>query len=55
MVLTKREKELLHFLVEKELKQVEEEGENILRPEAVLLKGEENYDEFLKGLLKKLG
>jgi len=54
MVLKKREKELLHFLVEKELKQVEEEGEDILRPGIVLLRGEEKYEDFLKALLKKL-
>jgi len=54
MTFTNTEKELLRELVQKEKKQFEEE-EKTIRPDFPdVLALEENYDEFLKKLLKKL-
>ena len=53
MELTKNEKELIKFLVEKELKLTEEQEEEI-RPEISFLAVEEKYEVLLEDLLKKL-
>ena len=53
-MLNPKEKELLKSLVEKEIKEFEEEDSTILSKEIALLEGEEKYDEFLKKLLEKL-
>ena len=53
MELTKQEKELIKFLVEQELKKVDEQEEDI-RPPVGFLAAEEKYEVFLKKLLKKL-
>ena len=53
-MLTKKDKEMIKYLVEKELKEFEKE-ESSIRPEEIkFLEGEEGYDALLKGLLKKL-
>lgn len=53
MELTQTEKKLIKHLVEKELKEFEEEEETI-RPPVGFLAAEEKYDILLKDLLKKL-
>ena len=53
MKLTSKEKELIKFLVKKELKIVEKQEEEI-RPPVRFLAAEERYEEVFKNLLKKL-
>ena len=53
MGLSKQDKEVLKHLIEKELKEFDEDAE-IVRHDIVLLKGEEQYDTYLKELIKKL-
>jgi hypothetical protein len=53
MTFTQKEKELVKYLVKKELKTFENEEKEI-RPSLPFLKREEEYDLFLKALLKKL-
>jgi hypothetical protein len=53
MELTKQEKEAMKYLLQKEIKELEEQEEEI-RPEVGFLAAEEKYDELLKTLLKKL-
>jgi len=52
-MLSKMEKDLLVHLIKKELKDFEKD-KNIVRHDIILLKGEEEYDGFLKSLIKKL-
>ena len=54
MNFTKEEKKLLKLLVKKELEEFEKDDESILREPPGLLAAEAKYDQFLKGLLKKL-
>ncbi|MBW2999679.1 hypothetical protein KY339_03325 [Candidatus Woesearchaeota archaeon] len=49
------EKKLLKALVEKELKEFEEEGDTIIDTIIPFLNLEVKYDEFLKSLLEKFG
>ena len=49
----KRDRELLRYLLEKEIALFEKDA-SIVRHDIVLLKGEEQYDSYLKQLLKKL-
>jgi len=53
MKLTNTEKELVKFLVKRELLSVKEEGEDI-RPTIGFLAAEEKYELVLEALLKKL-
>lgn len=53
MELSKDEKALLKYLVEKELEKVKEQGEDI-KPGPVFLAAEEKYEIVLENLLKKL-
>jgi len=53
MRLTAKEKDLLRYLVKKELKEFKKEEAEI-RPNLVFLKGEEEYDLLLEALFKKL-
>ncbi len=53
MELTKQEKEIIKFLVEKELKITEEQEEEI-RPPIPFLAAQEKYEIVLEKLLKKL-
>lgn len=52
MELEKKEKELIRYLLEKELKQVDEAEEEI-RPNVSFLAAEERYEIFIRDLLKK--
>jgi len=54
MELTKQEKKVLKFLVERELKDVEKKEEEIKTEGPVLLAAEEKYEAVLEKLLKKL-
>jgi len=55
MNLTKKERVFLHSLVKKHLADFEEEGETVIHhPSPDFLVAEEEYDTFLKDLLKKL-
>ncbi|MBR9692087.1 hypothetical protein GOV06_04845 [Candidatus Woesearchaeota archaeon] len=54
MELTKTEKEIIKFLVDKELKAVEQKEEDIKTEGPVLLAAEEKYEIVLEQLLKKL-
>jgi len=53
MELTKQEKEIIKFLVEKELRIMVQHEEEI-RPPVAFLAAEEKYEIMLKNLLKKL-
>ena len=53
MRLTPHEKELLKHLIDKEIKEFDKDA-SIVRHDIVLLKGEEEYDTFLKALKTKL-
>ena len=53
MELTKQEKELIKFLVKKELKLTEKQEEE-LRPPIPFLAAQEKYEIVLENLLKKL-
>ncbi len=53
-MLSEKDRELLRYLVEKELKNFEKEGSTVRPEELVFLQGEEEYDKFLKELLEKL-
>lgn len=53
MELSKSEKELLKFLVEKEIEKTKEQ-ETEIRPPVGFLVAEEKYEVFLENLLKKL-
>ena len=55
MALEKRDIDMLKALVKKEIDIVEKEGSTIiLHPGIAFLSSEERYDDYLKGLLKKL-
>ena len=54
MTLTKQEKEIVKFLVTKELKQVEKAEEDIKTEGPALLAAEEKYEIVLENILKKL-
>ena len=53
MNITNQEKELIRFLIKKELKTVKKSEEDI-RPHAKFFAAEEKYENFLEELLKKL-
>ena len=53
MELTNQEKEALKYILQKEIKEVEEQGEEI-RPNVSFLAVEERYEDLLKLLLKKI-
>lgn len=56
MTLTDMEKEYLKKLVKKDLERFTEEEKTILDDMTpAFIKGEKEYEEFLKGLIKKLG
>ena len=48
------DKQILKFLVQKELDTVEKEEEDVIFPELNFLKGREEYEVKLRELLKKL-
>ncbi len=54
--LKKEEKEALKYLIKQELKRFKEQEKEMeeLRPELPFLAVEENYEDFLEKLLKKL-
>ena len=54
MELTNQEKEIIKFLIERELKAVEKKEEDIKTEGPVLLAAEEKYEIVLEKLLKKL-
>ena len=54
MVFTKQEKEIVKFLVSKELKDVEQKEEDIKTEGPQLLAAEEKYEIVLEKILKKL-
>ena len=54
MELTKQEKEIIRFLVERELKDVEKKEEEIKTEPPVMLAAEERYEIVLEKLLKKM-
>ena len=54
MELTKQEKEVLKFLVNKELKITEQQEEDIKTETPAMLAAEEKYEIILEKLLKKL-
>ncbi len=54
-MLTDQEKQMLKNLVKKELEEFEKEESTIVIPEGLdFVKGEQEYEKFLKGLLEKL-
>ena len=53
MGLDKRDREILKYLIEKEIVAFDKDAD-IVRHDIILLKGEEQYDSYLKELLKKL-
>ena len=54
MKLTKKETEFLAAMVKKELDSFEKDKKMIRDEKISFILGEENYDDFLKGILKKL-
>lgn len=54
MNLTKNEKEYILSVVKKELEHLKKDGKTILFESASFLKAEEEYESFLKDLIKKL-
>jgi hypothetical protein len=54
MELTKQEKEVLKFLLEKELKITEQQEEDIKTETPAMLAAEEKYEIVLENILKKL-
>ena len=54
MTFTKQEKEIIKFLVKRELKDVEKKEEEIKTESPVLLAAEEKYEIVLEKMLKKL-
>ncbi|MFH1316396.1 MAG: hypothetical protein ABII01_02660 [Candidatus Woesearchaeota archaeon] len=52
-MINRMEKDLLISLLQNELKEFEKD-KNIVQHDIVMLKGEEEYDDFLKALIGKL-
>ena len=54
MELTSKEKEILKYLTEQELKQISEEEDSIVEQRVGFLAMEQKYEEALKALITKL-
>jgi len=54
MAFTKKEKKIIRFIIERELKDVEKKEEEIKTEDIPLLAAEEKYEIILENILKKL-